>query len=68
MAKQIITLGIGASDNLTPFITTGLTIATPSLIVGLVCATFTIIQPAITFTAKAPAITFTIEGCDDNSQ
>lgn len=24
MAKQIITLGIGAMDNLTPFITTGL--------------------------------------------
>jgi hypothetical protein len=29
MAKQIITLGIGATDNLIPFITTGLDIGTP---------------------------------------
>lgn len=29
MAKQIITLGIGAMDNLTPFITTGLEVGAP---------------------------------------
>lgn len=41
----------------------GILASPAAFITGLVCVTWTALQPALTFTALQPAITFTVEDC-----